>query len=616
MKKIRAAGIKKFFQRLSIQLILFYTIISFVVISTGCYISWVYSVNLIKKCNEKYLHEQFSQSDYSIQSLMSEVDRLSMMLTIDNNIQVLLQDNYNNDKFETVMNNKNVLSTMSNYLINYNYLNSIYLRMDNGGEIGTDNLTTVNSAHGNRDILLNSDLFNKVQKADPKFYWSGGTQTSDFAPYTKSEDNKNLITGFRRVKPNFQQDKNAILIFNIDERYLASLYGNYDAKDEYTYITDQHGTIISSVDGKDIGKRSTDIKDLQHADDYGSYTLEKSNSQIQVVYYRMKSTGWFLVRDIPYAVFKEDVVALQRTIQGIFGLSMLVIILVSGFWLKKMTKPLKMLAGKMADVGSGNLGTTFARIPDNEFGIVIRRFNEMSVSIKNLVQKNSQMEAERRSLEIEALQYQINPHFLYNTLNMIKWMAAMMHEQNIVECIIALGNIIRPVYKSKNSKCTVGEETDYINSYLKIMNWRYGNLIRFGADISKDVQDCMIPRFILQPIVENCVIHGMTDDNPIEIQINMSQADEMLNISVSDNGAGMSEERLGQINEGLFCTKSQCDRGGSIGLLNVSRRIFLNCGTDCNMVLKSRKGKGTTVFLSMPVVHKKSDNNPESGGGA
>lgn len=601
-----------FFQSLGIQLILFYTIISSIVISIGCYFSWVYSVDLIKKYNEKSLLEQFSQSDYNIQSMMNEVDRLSMMFTIDNNVQDLLQENYNNDQFEIVMNSKNVLNTISDYLTNYSYLNSIYIYMANGGEIGTNNLTTICSANGNLKALLKSDVYFETKKADPKFYWHGGNKVSYFAPETKGDDDKNLITAFRLVKPNYQPNKNALLVFNIDERYLASLYGNYDEKDEYTYITDKNGIIISSIDGKGIGTKSSAVENLGQTSKYGSYTSWVPNNPTQIVYYKMSSTGWFLVRDIPYATFEEDATALQRTIQVVFGLSMLVIIVVSAFWLKKMTSPLKTLAGKMADIGSGNLGITFTKIPNNEFSVVIRRFNEMSVNIKNLVQKNNQIEAEKRNLEIEALQYQINPHFLYNTLNMIKWMAVMIHAKNIEECIIALGNIIRPVYQSKDSECTIGEEIDYINNYLKIMNWRYGNLIRFSTDIAENVQECRILRFILQPIIENCLIHGITDDNPIEVQIHIFQADGILHISVSDNGAGISVEKLTKINECLFCPTIQTDGTKHIGLLNVSRRMFLNYEEAYSMYLESKEGKGTTVFLGMPAVLKRPENISES----
>src|SRR5690606_9101969 len=113
------------------------------------------------------------------------------------------------------------------------------------------------------------------------------------------------------------------------------------------------------------------------------------------------------------------------------------------------------------DMSRGELGLTFDKVPNNEFGMVTRRFNEMSLSIVDLLKKTNEMQEKRRELEIEALQNQINPHFLYNSLNMIRWMASTVKADHIVNSVVALGNILRPAFTSKDAMCTLRDELSY-----------------------------------------------------------------------------------------------------------------------------------------------------------
>lgn len=127
----------------------------------------------------------------------------------------------------------------------------------------------------------------------------------------------------------------------------------------------------------------------------------------------------------------------------------------------------------MKEVGKGNIGQTVLNPPKNEIGMLMEYFNKMSLNVMELVNKNKSAEEQKRKLEIEMLQYQINPHFLYNTLNTIRWMAAVIKARNIVDSVTILGDLIRPVFKNTGVLCTVREEIEYLTNYLKIMSYRY-----------------------------------------------------------------------------------------------------------------------------------------------
>jgi sensor histidine kinase YesM len=262
------------------------------------------------------------------------------------------------------------------------------------------------------------------------------------------------------------------------------------------------------------------------------------------------------------------------------------------------------LAGKMQDVGSGKLGVTLPRVPKNELGVVIRRFNEMSVNIADLVQRNGEILEEKRKLEIEALQAHINPHFIYNTLNMIKWMAVMTKSKNIVDSIVSLGNLLRPAFKSMDPMCTLSEEIDYIENYLRIMNWRFGNGITLEINVPGGLLCCRTPRFILQPVVENSVVHGLRlPENRIDIRIRATGQGGVLDIVISDTGTGIPGDMLAgirdRLNGGAGYRGSHDD--GSIGLYNVNRRIKLYFGVEYGLQLESRVGEGTDVTIRLPL---------------
>ena len=603
MKSGDIASRLRIFHSLRFQLVLFYTLISFAVISVGYYISYAYSIDLIKRYNEKFLIEQFHQFEYNIQSVMNEVDKLSILFILDSSVQDFFEKDFGNERILIVENNRNVLNKITSFTNNYSYINSIYLLADNGREVGGSVSRSVVCSDREGNDLYSSDIVSNAVKTVPKFYWSGGKDTTFFNPDIKYKDREYLLSAARLIKPSYQSNMGATLIFNIDERYLASLYGNADIKNGYIYIINDQGKIISSTDSKNIGETSPAFNSIETGKTYGTFTLTTTEKQTQVVYYRLSAVNWLLVREIPYSFIESDVVALQRIVFVLYIGSILLIFLFSFFSLKKLINPLKALAGKMYDIGSGKLGITFSRVPKNELGIVIKRFNDMSVSIKELVEKNTQMQEEKQRLEIEALQYQINPHFIYNTLSTIKWMAAMINARNIVDSVNALGNIIQPIFRSKETMCTVQEEVEYIYNYLKIMNLRFGNLIHFEMNIPENVTGLKIPRFILQPVIENSIVHGMSEDSSIRIIITASEAGGILNISISDDGLGISPEDLAEINGMLELSKTNENvEKGKIGLYNVSRRISLNFGKYYGIKVESENRKGAVVYLLMPAV--------------
>ncbi|HEY5585736.1 MAG TPA: histidine kinase [Ruminiclostridium sp.] len=563
-------------------------------------------MDILKKNSEKYLLQQFSQADYNIQNVLNNVDRLSKIFSLNDNIQQFLQDNYSSSEFKALETQKFILDRITQFISNYDYISSIYIFTENKGGIGGSDTYTSIVRENTGNNFFESGMYDKVKKAFPKAILEGGITESFYRNY-ETVDNAFVLSFARGLRPIYEPSRSATIVFNIDEKYLSSIYANSSSlRDGSMCIVDENGKVISGSNIKSIGKAYEMFSAIDIKKDYGSFTSKNSGDPIQVVYYKLKSTGLYLVGEVPLQYFSGDIIILRKVIVIVLIMSFFAIFIVSFFWLRKLTKPLNIIAAKMSDVSRGNLGLTFSKIPKNEFGIVIRRFNEMSVSIVDLIRKNDEIQEGKRELEIEALQYQINPHFLYNTLNMIKWMAAGIKAKNIVDCIIALGNMLKPLFKNTEPMCTIKEELEYLENYIKIINWRFSNSVCFKLDIKEEFYDCKLPRFILQPIVENSINHGIQKQgNKDEINISAFIKGTILHIIISDSGKGIDIHKLAEIKGSLENPENTTQESskGSIGLYNINRRIKLNFGDEYGIWIGNGELGGAKVIVKIPVIH-------------
>lgn len=216
----------------------------------------------------------------------------------------------------------------------------------------------------------------------------------------------------------------------------------------------------------------------------------------------------------------------------------------------------------------------------------------------NIIEKQRQL---RRS-ELRALQAQINPHFLYNTLDSIKWLAKLNHVPEISTIATQLGKLLRTSISSEEELMTVEESLKNIQSYLEIQKIRYSDKFEVVLDINPDMNPYRIPKLILQPIVENAIQHGLdhkSDKGCLLIKGWMEEG--KLFFEVTDNGVGIGEEKLKNIHSGLDLRTSK----ESIGIHNVNRRIQLYYGEQYGLIVKSQLGIGTTVTLWMPATLEK-----------
>jgi two-component system sensor histidine kinase YesM len=270
------------------------------------------------------------------------------------------------------------------------------------------------------------------------------------------------------------------------------------------------------------------------------------------------------------------------------------------FSTRKVSKPIKEIVRTMEKVEKGEINAR-VEIPegdDDEIAYMARRFNEMVENLNDLFHKNMEKQDRLRLAEIKSLQAQINPHFLYNTLDSIKWLAKLNGVDEISVIVSKLGTLLKNSINSDGDLVTVGESMYLIDSYLSIQKIRFDNKFDVILDIDESIMKCLVPKLVIQPIVENAIVHGI--ENKIGrsvVRITGKRENDHIAFEVEDDGVGISEGELERLRDSVELESTK----ESIGLSNIHNRIKLYYGEKYGLEIYSKKGKGTRVRVTMPL---------------
>lgn len=338
-----------------------------------------------------------------------------------------------------------------------------------------------------------------------------------------------------------------------------------------------------------------------HPEQTGNLRVRLSDMDCILIWERLSVSGLILCEVLPLKNISLNPDAIRATLGLVFVSSIVIGLSLSLLFIRYLTRPIMRLIAHMDSISSGN----FARNPDiesnDELGIIGRQINEMSSHVSDLMENRIRDEQEKMNLEIKMLQAQINPHFLYNTLDSIKWIATMQHNAGIVKVVSALSSLLKNMAKGFNEKVTVRQELDFLDNYITIEKIRYIEL--FDVEISVDepsLYDARIIKLTLQPLVENSIFSGIEPSGkPGLIQIHIFSKEQVLYISIRDNGVGISEENIAR----MLTDTSRVAKNymSGIGLPNVDRRIKLVYGPEYGLEIDSKVGLYTCVTVSIPL---------------
>ncbi len=319
-------------------------------------------------------------------------------------------------------------------------------------------------------------------------------------------------------------------------------------------------------------------------------------------------TGWKVVFATPYAVIMAKANQ-TRNITIMIALCCILVFSMVSVWIAGgISKPLNKLKQTIALVENGDLNASMETKYRDEIGELGRSFNKMVQNIKRLVKEVYEARLKTKEAEFNALESQINPHFMYNTLESINMTAILKNDFEVSDGLTAFGNILRVNMDTKNSLVTVEQELQYVLDYLKIMKLRFGEKIAAQVEVDDALKSFMILKISIQPLVENAIIHGFSEKRGSGlIKITIRQQNDLLIIAVSDNGLGMTGQRMEDVRKSLDQEEVGAKKG-SIGLKNVHDRIKLYFGSDYGLKIDSEFGKGTTVEMNLPVRVKENES--------
>lgn len=296
------------------------------------------------------------------------------------------------------------------------------------------------------------------------------------------------------------------------------------------------------------------------------------------------------------------------------GIALLVALVLAGSVrvTRKITTPLEALSRKAEDFGNGEFHSEPVPTDIRELATLDRGFDDMAARINALMEKQMEDQKYLHRAELELLQAQINPHFLYNTLDSIAILAENHREEDVVDMVTSLSSFFRNSLSKGKDLITLETEKKQVTSYLEIQSVRYSDKLRYEIDIPEELLHIIVPKLILQPLVENALYHGIKNRRGMgTISIAAETDGKDLLLRVKDSGAGMSAEQLEALKAGIYE-----ERHTGLGLLNVHKRIRLYCGEPYGLDFESSPGEGTTVTVRLAMNLKTEEEIPEVNGNA
>lgn len=408
-----------------------------------------------------------------------------------------------------------------------------------------------------------------------------------------------VISFLRRINDiNNLTKRLGTLRIDINEDSINRLYKNIRLGDTgYVFIVNQEGYIVSHSQ-KD--KISWCLKGEPHFEpifdgNEGYYRSKIDGRDMFITYYTSANKNLIYVGIAPFAELVKESIFIGRLIFSVILVASIVAIFLSYLISSKVTTPIKKLTEVMEQVEHDNLDVVVDIGRKDEIGTLAASFNSMIARLKRLIDEVYKIGLMKKEAELKALQAQINPHFLYNTLDAIYWTTRQENAPKSGDLVKALTKLFRLGLNKGNEITTIEKEVEHLRNYLIIQKMRYDREPKIEIDIDPSLNPYSTIKLILQPLVENALYHGIDElDEPGMIRVTGREVDGEIIFEVIDNGVGMDQAKIAEIFDG------STEKKGGYGLKNVDERIKLYFGERYGLGINSEKGKGTRVWVRIP----------------
>lgn len=401
-----------------------------------------------------------------------------------------------------------------------------------------------------------------------------------------------IMDGMSRSWP--ESVERPVLLINFNEEYYRQNMAQASAvMGSFFYVVSREGQIVTHPDDSLLGKSDGNGWHHDQFKSASGTSLVKAGKEDVLIGCAISAvTGWVTVYVVPYRQLLRNLPTVHYTDLFITLALLLMSVAVAYVISSHLTKPIKKMMAAIQLTGAGNFSTQIPEPSQLEFRILIKRYNQMNERILGLIEEIYKSTRREKEAEMLALNLQLNPHFLYNTLNIINWMALEREETEISQMIVSLSTMLQYTVNNGQEEVLLEEDLNWLKSYTHIMGKRYAGVVEIGYDLENLPPGMAVPKLFLQPIVENAIIHSMERvERDGWIMISGRKAGERLHFSVADNGGGMSKAHI----DALFIRDS-----GGIGLRNVKKRLDLMYGEQAELLIQSEIGSGTVVHVFIP----------------
>ena len=380
-----------------------------------------------------------------------------------------------------------------------------------------------------------------------------------------------------------------ILAIMTERKNLETLFQNA-YQDQILYLETADGVILASnlpeegLSRLSISERNVDDREFRSLSVEGVPCYARSS--------RIDGSNVYLVSVIPRQSVRRGMNMLSGNMGLLFlGISILVLA-VMGIMTKSVTGRLKLLKEQMLQIREGNICKMEEGPSRDEIGQLIGNYNVMVDRVEELLKEQYTLGQLKVEAELKALQSQINPHFLYNTLDMINWMSQKKESENIRSVVQAMSRFYRLTLSKGKDIVSIRDEVEMCEAYMEIQKRRYKGRICYEVEVDEDILECLIPKITLQPFLENAIIHGISEkgDGRGTVILNGWMEDGRITLSVTDDGEGMREE-----------DKKKSGQGSHYGLTNIEHRLELFFGECIPVQIESSPGIGTCVIINIPI---------------
>lgn len=390
-----------------------------------------------------------------------------------------------------------------------------------------------------------------------------------------------------------------IMLIDFDMNQINKIYTKSKVeKSGKFYIVDRNGEIIFHTDREKLGQKvASGFLDKLSSSKQHIFSNWYENSEYMTISYISSVVDWRYIYEVPKNEMMKEIILIRDFLFLVFGGGVILAVIFAVIISFGMTNPINQLMKHMKKAETGDLNARVKVKTRDEIGQLGEKFNKMIANIQNLINTVYKEELMRKNAETEALQAQINPHFMYNTLDSINALAELKGVDDISKITVAFSKLLRASISNDKNIISLREEISYVTNYMTIIKIRYNNRINFITDLQEESLEFRVPKLIIQPLVENSIVHGLADKTDYcEVKIKSYIREDILYIEVKDNGKGMETSDDGDPD----AKKGSSGGHSGFGLSNVKKRIELMYGKGYGVEINGRRDQGTTVTLKLP----------------